>query len=60
MPEKFEEFIKDNAPGADGKPRDKKAKEEDPGFFRKYVRSTLPPCSFSRASPAVPSLCGQL
>jgi hypothetical protein len=38
MPEKFEEFIKENAPGPDGERRDKKPKEEDPGFFRRYVR----------------------
>lgn len=38
MPEKFEEIIKENTPGPDGQPREKKQQEEDPGFFRRYVR----------------------
>eukprot|EP01044_Picomonas_judraskeda_P011630 COSAG03_NODE_1599_length_3807_cov_7.276699_4_plen_62_part_00 len=43
MPEQFEEFIKDNTPGPDGQPREK---EEDPGFFRRYVSFEAPfqPC----------------
>lgn len=46
MPEQFEEFIKDNTPGPDGQPREKKQKEEDPGFFRRYVSFEAPfqPC----------------
>lgn len=43
MPEKFEEFIKENAPGPDGERKEKKKVEEDPGFFRKYVRTRAPP-----------------
>ena len=52
MPEKFEEFIKDNTPGPDGQPREKKQKEEDPGFFRRYVSCEArfrPVLSFIRA-----------